>query len=98
MNPERLDHIASVIDYEGCIGASTRRTKQWRGFMVYVEVTNTNRRLAEKVARLTGLGTVYGPTKRSSNPRALPTFVWRLYGKEAQGLLEKLLPYLIQKG
>ena len=83
--------FAGLFDGEGCVGWPRRHVLH----SVYLSVTNTNKRLIDKIVEVSGTGRVK-PVARN-NPRHSAAWVWACYGDNARSILRQILPWLIIK-
>lgn len=81
-----LAWAGGIIDGEGCIQIS--------GASVSVDVQSTSRSLIEKLYSILG-GKCSVESRKTVYNR--PVFRWRVYGRPAVAILQKVMPYLIEK-
>ncbi len=88
-------YIAGIMDGEGCI--SIHRKKNVRGtsptFALFVNVTNTERKLLEWIQAKVGAGVITPKPKSNSNWKLCHQLVFRT--EEIESFLKAVLPYMI---
>lgn len=93
LTPIEASYIAGFFDGEGSIFIA--KTKDKNGLEVFydcISITNTNFEILCFISDTSGVGNVNVHQKQKGKNRA--SWVWRLYGHEAQSFLRAILPYL----
>ena len=88
--------LAAVLDCEGWIGYRATITKTGPGYWMSIGVGNTNKKLIDRLMKLTGFGVVrFVNNKGTRNKDQWHWNMWRQ--DEVRSLLMAVLPYLILK-
>jgi hypothetical protein len=86
-------YLAGLIDGEGSIVATDRKTK---GRMTYrLQVANTFMPILEWCVKATGVGTIV--VKKTKNPKHKDSAWWQCYSWNAYDILRQCLPYMLLK-
>lgn len=91
-------YIAGVIDGDGYIGLSKKRTLDQRSGYSYrpvVSVSNTKVELLFWLEQITGVGSICA--MKRSNLAHKQAFIWQTWSQRAADILRLILPYLILK-
>lgn len=98
MGSSQLAYIAGIIDGEGSIMIARKRSARSRGGWTYAltaSVTNTSRPLIDWLHQTTGLGHI--APHFDARPENKSAWLWSLWSREAQSLIEQVLPFLLVK-
>jgi len=90
ITPTELAYTAGMVDGEGHIGLAPTASS----FLPILVVTNTDERIIDWLVHRFG-GSIHHHERDNGVHKARHN--WRLHGKHATTLLEKLLPYLVLK-
>jgi hypothetical protein len=86
MTEAKLAYVAGFVDGEGCFTLSNHGATT-------LSIINTSKTALLFVQEVLGVGTV-NPRKQRVNKNQ---YIYRAYGSNCIGIVEKLLPYLIEK-
>jgi hypothetical protein len=99
MMSQELAYLAGVIDGEGniAIGLRSRGAKGEKSpiYWGYLKVSNTDRRLLEWCANVTGVGTIHKEGRKRGRRRQL--YIWHVSSTPSEQILRDVYPYLVIK-
>lgn len=93
LSPETLAYVAGIIDGEGTIFVGYLGGKRNTSYPV-LRIAMTYRPIIEWLEKTLDTCKNYRHNRKNPNPRAKPCYACTLYGKKAQKVCEKTLPYL----
>ena len=91
-------YLAGILDGEGCVMISRKKSKRSRGgyaFALVVTVTNTCRPLLDHLCAVTGFGNI--APHSDSRPNMKQAWIWSLWSNQAKSVLCRVLPFLVVK-
>ena len=86
-----IAYIAGLFDGEGCVRIK-QANQGGNSYYVIAHITNTNKKMLEKVEIYFG-----GNTRKQEEGRNKPVYNWSLSSSEAVDFLKTLCPFLIEK-
>jgi hypothetical protein len=93
---EQLAYAAGILDGEGCIHISSRKTKgDMPCICLGVAISNTDRRVIDWLLDTFKAGAVF---TRPAKERRKESYSWSLQSEQAEDFLTLVRPYLIIKG
>ena len=90
MSEPEAAYLAGLIDGEGTV-TLTRREKTAQRTLT-ITIANTERNLLEYPMGIIGAGVI--SSKRTQKKHHTPSFVYRITGRQALSVLQKIVPYL----
>jgi hypothetical protein len=97
-NPTDLEigWVAGIIDGEGHFAIKKSLLHgRYLGFTAHLNVSNTNRAILERFAKIVGFGTIYKRTYRDSKRK--PCFIWDAHGYHAVVVCRLVLAHLVKR-
>lgn len=92
LTPQEVAWFAGVVDSEGSIVFPRKNSRSCR-----LTVHNTNKEFIDRVAELSGTGTIIPLAKYKQKAHHKDAWVWQCNGENARILLRQMLPHLIIK-
>lgn len=91
MSEAEVAYVAGIIDGEGCIMITPHSPANSYSFACFLQITNADRRLIDKMSELTGVGHI---TEHKDKCRTRPLYRWHVRkNKDLVDLLKRVYPH-----